>query len=183
MIRGIALALIGFFSFGAADAQQIIINGTEGNRPLVWSDFRGKPDPASVYYALTGFNVGYNMPQMKVTRDSVPLDGFVVRLELDAKKSWVKKGRETPALLKHEQGHFDIGRLAQMELVAILKKTKVLPSQLSATVGKIFNTTLAKYNRMGLQYDAETNHSIKQAEQDRWDLFLQNELVRLATPK
>ncbi|MEJ7913216.1 MAG: DUF922 domain-containing protein [Chitinophagaceae bacterium] len=168
------------FSISVSNAQQVIINGLEGNRPLVWSDFKGKPDPASVYYALTGFNVGYNMPQMKVTRDSVPLDGFVVRLELDAKKSWVKKGKQTPALLKHEQGHFDIGRLAQMELVDILKGTKVLPSQLSATVGKIFNTTLAKYNRMGIQYDAETNHSIKQAEQDRWDLFLQNELARMA---
>jgi hypothetical protein len=164
----------------AAFGQRILIHGKEGNRPLTWDDFKGRPNAASEFYANTGWKISYTMPPMKVTRDPVPLTGFVVTLELDKEKSWVKKGKETPALLKHEQTHFDIGRLCLMELVTALGKTSVVPSELSKTIAPIFNSINGKYHQMGVQYDLETNHSVNKEAQERWEVFVARELVRMA---
>jgi predicted secreted Zn-dependent protease len=90
----------------------------------------------------------------------------------------VKKGRESAELLKHEQGHFDIGRLCQLELIAQLEKAVVLPADISTSVGRIFSTTMDKYQKMGLRYDAETAHSINKVAQVEWDSLLAAELKR-----
>ena len=178
-MKSLLLLLFPLFTTLNARSQEITISGSKTNRPLEWSDFKGEPDRTSPYFANTRWNIGYTMPSIKVTADSVPLTGFVVKLELDSKRSWVKSGKETPGLLKHEQGHFDIGRLCQLELVSTLNKTYVVPAQLSTKVGGIFHAVMDKYHNMGLQYDKETDHNLNAEAQEKWNRFLASELARL----
>ena len=39
------------------------------------------------------------------------LGEFTVKIRLDPDKIWLVMGKESPPLLKHEQVHWDIGRL------------------------------------------------------------------------
>ena len=179
LMKSLLLLLLPFLIVLSARSQEITISGSKTARPLEWSDFKGQPDASSPYFANTRWNIGYTMPNIKVGADSVPLTGFVVKLELDSKGSWVKSGKQTAGLLKHEQGHFDIGRLCQMELVSVLNKTYVIPAQLSTKVGGIFNTIMNKYHNMGIQYDKETDHNLNAEAQEKWNRFLAAELARM----
>ena len=179
LMKSLQLLLIPFLIAINARSQEITISGSKINRPLEWTDFKGQPEASSPYFANTRWNIGYTMPNIKVSGDSIPLTGFVVKLELDSKGSWVKTGKETPGLLKHEQGHFDIGRLCQLELVSILNKTWVVPTQLSTKVGGIFQTIMDKYHNMGIQYDKETDHNLNAEAQEQWNGFLAAELARM----
>ncbi len=173
-------SLFTLFLFTLVSAQEIGINGTAGNRPLEWSDFKGRPDGSSAYHANNRWNIDFKLPTIRTKpTDSVSLSGAVVKLELDTERSWVKEGKQTAGLLKHEQGHFDIGRLCQLELVAALRNLKVLPAEIQSKIGGLFTTIMEKYKRLGTQYDAETAHSVNRPEQEKWDNFLQQELVRL----
>ncbi len=178
-MKSLLLLLFPLLALVHAHSQEVTISGSKGNRPLEWSDFKGQPDRSSPYFANTRWNIGYTMPNIRLTGDSVPLTGFMVKLELDSKGSWVKTGKESPGLLKHEQGHFDIGRLCQLELVSILNKTYVVPAQLSTRVGGIFKTVMDKYHAMGVQYDQETDHNLNAEAQEKWNRFLASELARL----
>ena len=160
------------------NAQKIFINGQEGNRPLVWNDFSGKVDKSSEFNAVTYWGVKYNTATKKdgATGKFTATIEFI--LEMDPKKSWVKKGKETDELLKHEQGHFNTGLLCLKELVA---KTANLTEVSESSFGKIqtlFFEILAKYQKIDLQYDAETNHSENKIEQAKWNQFYANELLK-----
>lgn len=103
-------------------SQRIIINGEEVLRKLQWSDFSGKPDNASPFYAYTSWKLKSKMNNVQFKGDSVIINDFEVRLELDSVKSWVKTDKATDELLLHEQGHFNFGILSMNEIRATQKK-------------------------------------------------------------
>lgn len=172
----IFLALFLTLILQTASAQKIIINGNEGNRPLVWNDFAGKPDDASPYYAYTFWNLNYRFSSVTFTGDTATLQGLAVNLLLDPQASWVKPGKQTDELLKHEQGHFDAGLLCLNETLKALASARFTRTGYKEEIQKLVKSTLQKYKDMNQRYDEETRHSQNKEEQKKWNAFFQNAL-------
>ncbi len=156
------LIFLSTFSF----SQDIIINAVNKNRPLIWDDFKGTPDANSSATAFTVWNINYSLNGISFKGDTIKISNFAVKLEFDEKKSWSKPEKKTNILLKHEQGHFDLGLICQREILRQLNSTVFLKADFQNKLQTIFSSTLEKYRLLGLKYDAETNHSINQPAQD-----------------
>jgi hypothetical protein len=177
-MRFIFLSLI-LFSITNAFAQKVIISGKEGNRPLVWEDFTGKPDESSPHFAMTYWSISYKMANIQFSGDVATISGFEVVLELNAKGSWLKKGKGTAELLVHEQMHFNTGLLCMKEL---LRREKEIAPQLTRKnfnekLQKLFDDVLKKYTAMGEKYDNETDHSKNIDQQLKWNQFFKEQLA------
>ena len=159
--------------------QDVIINGVNKNRLLTWDDFSGTPDVNSTFDANTYWKLSYSFGSMSVSGDTVKLNTFSVGIKLDTTKTWIKKGKATADLLKHEQGHFNIGLLCQHELIDQIKNTVFLTSNIQQKMQKMFTGATYKYDAMGEQYDKETDHSKNQEAQKRWDEFFAASFAKL----
>jgi hypothetical protein len=159
-----------------AYSQRVIINGKEKHRQLTWQDFTGNPDNSSDLHAYTYYNLRYQYRNVSYSGESATLGDFEVTLELDPQKSWAKKDKLTDELLVHEQGHFNIGILCMRELLAIVKQTAFARGDYAARLQNIFNETMAKYNKLTIQYDQETNHFMDKEQQSKWNQFFSEKL-------
>lgn len=161
-----------------ASSQAVIIRGSEGNRGLQWDDFTGLPDSTSPFYSQTFWNVNYKYSGFTFKPDTLILTNFSVELQLNPEKSWVKKKYETPELLRHEQGHFDVGRLLQLEFLQDVNFTIFHIYDYEQKLKILFSDLLNKYIAMNSQYDEETDHSNNKQKQAEWNQRLEDELKK-----
>ena len=166
------LLLVGNLTY----SQDIIIGGVNKSRLLTWNDFKGEPDRGSSYDANTFWNITYNIRGISFRGDTAKIDRFSVILTLDENLSWSKPEKQTAILLKHEQGHFDIGLICQREIIDQLNNTVFLKTTFKDKIPSIFSSTLEKYHLLQEKYDAETDHSKNQAAQDTWNNFIAGKL-------
>lgn len=171
------LSIIAVFFVQGLQAQKVLIGDKEGNRPLVWSDFTGKPDESSSYNALTFWSIKYNVSNVQFKGDEMTIGKFEVILTFSSNNSWLKKGKGTDALLEHEQGHFNTGILCMNELLKKVKETTFTKKNINEKLQAIFNDTLKKYHELGLLYDEESNHSINVEQQAKWNKFFKQQLA------
>jgi hypothetical protein len=175
----ISLMIIFFFGVKFSCAQKIIISGKEGNRPLVWEDFSGKTDEGSEHFAMTYWTISYKMSNIQFDGDVAIIKGFEAVLELNAKGSWLKKGKGTDDLLVHEQMHFNTGLLCLKELLQ--KEKEIAPlltrKNFAPKLQSMFEEVLKKYTALGEKYDAETDHSKNIDQQKKWNEFFKEQLA------
>lgn len=164
------ISLLLFTSF-ISHAQEIIINGEKTNRGLLWSDFSGKVDKSSSFYAETFWNMSYTFKDVKMNADTISYK-FIVTLEL-GNRSWSITEKQTAELLKHEQGHFDIARICMNEIITSVAKARYRYRDFSDNIKSMFRDIMQKYKDMEKQYDDDSDHSKNKPEQERW-----NELIR-----
>ncbi len=158
-------------------AQRIIINGEETSRLLKWDDFRGSPDHGSPYFAFTYWNTSCKYDAFMFKGDTVK---WKVQITLDlGQNSWKKKDKVNDSLLKHEQGHFDVGILCAMELQEKINKTIFLRNNYQSKLSTLIKETVDKYKKMDLQYDEETRHYANREQQWKWDAFFDSKITRL----
>src|SRR5882724_1028400 len=165
-------------SFQNIFCQDVIINGVNKNRLLTWDDFTGTPDENSTYAANTYWKMKYSFGGMSFSGDTVKINSFTIGIELDKTKSWIKKGKATADLLKHEQGHFNIGLICQQELIRQVKTTVFFKPSFQEKLQQIFTEASNKYDAMGIQYDKETDHSKNEENQKKWDDFFAETFAR-----
>lgn len=149
--------------------QDVIINGSNKYRLLTWDDFSGKPDKNSPYQANTYWGLNYSFKGVDFIGDTIKLKGFSATLMFNENKSWVKEGTQTPSLLKHEQGHFDIGLICQKEFINAINNAVFFKAGLNEKVQSIFTGIMKKYHEMQVKYDEETDHSKNRQNQEKWD--------------
>jgi hypothetical protein len=149
--------------------QDVLINGSTKYRLLTWDDFSGKPDKNSTYQANTYWGISYGFKGADFAGDTVKFKGLAVTLKFDETKSWVKEGKQTVYLLKHEQVHFDIGLICHKEIIKAINNTVFLKADFREKLRTIFSDTMKKYHLMQLQYDEETDHSKNEANQQKWN--------------
>ena len=171
------MGIVLFTSIKDTYCQKIMIGHEVTNRALTWEDFQGPPDLNSPYYAVTFWSMDYNMRGIKTYGDSVHIDHMEVILTMDPKKSWCNKAKLSNHLLKHEQGHFDIGKLCLKEFLTIYQNTSFRKKDVDATMKNIFYKTMAKYDELGKQYDHETEHSQNNEAQQYWNTFFSKYLI------
>ena len=99
------------------------------------------------------------------------------------KGSWVKKSDKTDYLLKHEQTHFDIYEVNARKLREELQTKKLTPKNAQ----DVLNRLVDKYQELNIKtqerYDSETEHSIKEAKQKKWNDKIAAELEELSAYK
>jgi hypothetical protein len=127
----------------------------EQHPALSWNDFKGRArrstgEPSAV--TDTGFRV-----QLEC-REGV-LD-IRVGVEFYVSSSWVKQGRKSAELLRHEQGHFDITELYARKMRKAIRDANIGcedDRQAEAAGKRIFARLDQEWDREEKQYDAETN--------------------------
>ncbi len=175
LLRKNLIAILLFCS-ATASAQRIIIGGEETSRLLKWSDFRGSPDYGSPYFAFTYWNTSYKYDAFVFKGDTVK---WKVQITLDlGQNSWRKKDKVSDSLLKHEQGHFDMGILCAMELQEKVNNTVFFRNDYQSKLSVILKEIVDKYKKMDLQYDEETNHYANREQQWKWDAFFESKIGR-----
>jgi hypothetical protein len=178
MLLKIVYLLVFLTAFRQLPAQKIMVNGSEGNRLLQWTDFTGSPDNGSPYLAHTAWKTNVKYTGVTFEGEKAVLQGFEMTLAFDPQTSWVKRGKESNELLKHEQGHFDVGVLYMREAVETIARTTFSRAGYKEEFQKIIRDLYQKYVSMGDQYDTETNHSIKKEEQEKWNAFFGEKVRR-----
>lgn len=142
---------------------------------LSWKDFKGRPSRTSSYYAMTYSGIAYGYSQT-TENGKVKLE-FTINSSFNPKKSWVKRDKKTPALLKHEHIHFDITELYTRRLRTACNSFE-FTDKYKKEVDSIFKHYNNKMWEVQAKYDEETNHSINEAEQNKWNDFVKQELEK-----
>jgi len=163
-------SLIGF-------SQKVFINGIEGDRPLIWDDYKGKPDRGSEFFAYTYSEFKGKVNSYRIKGDTAFLD-VEYSIEL-SKNSWVKKDKMSDTLLDHEQGHFNIGKIMILELNAVLKSTTFFKNTAQDKMNSIYKDMAEKESKMEKQYDEETKHGNNREKQLQWNKFIKDKLAEL----
>lgn len=130
-------------------------------RKLSWSDFKGKPDNRGAALSHTQINFEANYGDGKYS--------FVVYSSFLPDKSFTTTSKEN--ILRHEQLHFDITELMVRKLRGLL---------VSVNDGKeannLYDQTIKEWSEMQKRYDRETNNSINQGEQTKWEMEIDRQL-------
>jgi hypothetical protein len=144
-------------------------------RPLKWDDF------------LAGYNIGYDAHTYSKIRYSFhkqPVDGkYLIDFEVQSlfvpNQSWIKQGKETDTLLRHEQQHFDICELYTRKLYLSLTKhnyTSNYRNEIRSIAAGIFK----ELKQTQANYDAETQHFFNKAAQAAWEELIRQQLAQTA---
>ena len=156
------LLIIGIYSlqvFYSTENQGANIISYRVGEKLKWSDFKAvKFFPDATAESSTTIAYEYSEDQGKIQVKIFCL--------FNKQKSFVLQGKQTGYILNHEQGHFDITFMFAMKFKALLD----CESRLSESkVESIYMKVIRGWDRFQEQYDLETNHSINEFEQKRWD--------------
>lgn len=95
-----------------------------------------------------------------------------VEAEFYVNSSWVKAGRKSVELLRHEQGHFDLTEVYARKMKKAIREARIGCAddhQAEAAGKKIFDRLDQEWEKAEKQYDAETR--------DGTDLVKQKEAV------
>jgi predicted secreted Zn-dependent protease len=176
VIAGAAVALAYMFSFAAQ--AQTIQGGTlhwSASRPLVLADFKSRPRPDEAHAALTSATI-----VAQVACHSNQFSGHV-QAAFDPTRSWVRDPATiTPKLLRHEQLHFDITEVYARRLRQKLAGVRIPCADLGPTFERLSKGVYADWEKAEDQYDRDTNHGLKPAQQAQWETQIQQQLLELA---
>lgn len=143
-------------------------------RPLVWNDFKGRPDNSSIAAAMTASGFGYKA-DFKSLGPKSQLN-VAVYCYFNKNSSWVKPGKTTTYILGHEQQHFDISFIAAAMFFDKLKNAGINKSNYNVMLPKIYNDAVALMNKMQQEYDGQTKNGQLKEEQARWSAYLDQQL-------
>ena len=158
--------------------------------PLTWADFQGAaPSDPGIEAARIHIVVSYRF-SVAVRKESdmwrawIPAGTLGVQCAMNPTRSWVRPGAELPALLAHEQGHFDLAEVYRRLLKNTLSrlvaqgKDKVTAKRcLEEQATETAQGILARLEAAQLRYDEETIHGTDPAAQSTWLSWIQSWLA------
>lgn len=176
MIR-VLIFLLCFVNF---QTEKPVISWQE-NKSLTWKDFKGKPKLNSHAVAETASGISFGF-SVKKTNNIVVSFSTEVNTYFYPENSWVNPDRATPYILGHEQLHFDITELFARKFrkdISELKVSNSVKDQLQI----LYQNNQEELGVMQRQYDLETNHSKNPEIQNKWQLYIKEELNKLSKYK
>jgi hypothetical protein len=164
-------------------AQSIAINGKEGYRPLTWEDYKGAPAKNAGITAVTLCTLTWKVDTALAGQNKDAFPPLKVAVNFTG-NSWVNMENEpTQALLRHQQGYFDIAVVCAADLQKKFNDTTFDAFETAMPViTRMYRETLAKCDRMQKRYGATTNHGTKDGDQRAWDTHLSKEIARCLKP-
>jgi hypothetical protein len=151
------------------------------DRPLTWDDFTGPVRTASGDHTAAETNCG-----IAVETSLAPSGGkakVYVFNTFDKRSSWVREGKDLPAVLEHEQGHWDLCELYTRKMQARFDSEDITGAVLSRKVNEIYNEVSREYMQRQEQYEQDTQHGIIAEAQQRWTKLISGELGRVMTER
>jgi hypothetical protein len=141
---------------------------------LEWKDFKAKEKTTSGFSVATstcGFGLGSE------TKNGYTSHKIYVRFYCD--ESWHNPNIKIPAVLAHEQLHFDICEIYGRKLCKELLKLKMSGKLNNEKAEEIYNNLKSAYNNYQDLYDLETDHSTNGKKQQEWNEKVKKELASL----
>ena len=152
----------------APPVEKIVWSAT---RPLTWADFKGKPTPADPNAALTSATIDAQIG----CKDYV--FAADVRAVYVPAESWVRDAKKaSPALLRHEQLHFDITELHARMMRQKISIIKFDCEHLQPAFRNLSNAAFSAWKREEARYDGETNNGLNEVKQKFWEAQVQQRL-------
>jgi hypothetical protein len=137
---------------------------------LSWAQFREvekSPDGTSAAQTASllqpgTIRTGKNGKDIMITQ-------LQINVSVNASESWVVKGKQTAALLKHERLHYRIAIVVAYELDAALLSIKAANARaLQAAANALLAEKKARVDALSNRYDRETKGGTDSAAQQRW---------------
>jgi hypothetical protein len=147
------------------------------NRPLAWTDFRGKVPAGAPWGAMTSSGFSYKS-SMSVDENTIDISVGVYTFFIKD-KSWKKPEANSAYHLAHEQHHFDITRLGAAKLVNEIRKAHFTISNYKTLLNSIFDKVYSEQIALQNQYDRETKNSMDTAAQLKWNQKISDEIRSL----
>lgn len=171
---------------GIVTADEIV---WRSDRPLTWNDFEGRVSDegderrVAATAASLGWSYGYEV-EWSDAGCAYRITEIRSSAVFETGESWVKSDHREPDVLAHEQGHFDIAELYRRAFDAEAgpllgtggscagqtrrRVTRFVAEAIQARLGPVYDRVWADYNAAQAQYDAETEHGMAAAAQQRW---------------
>jgi len=144
------------------------------SRPLQIADFTA-PEQATGNEAAVTYS-GSTVDMTSKVENGLTVVTVVITPYFDTKQSWFKEAGKTPAVLAHEQAHFDITALKACELANSIKVAKFTTDNYWKLLKQLqqenSDAALAEENT----YDSETNHGLITDKQHEWEQKLKDEI-------
>lgn len=133
---------------------------------LNFDDFTGEVDDLSIGSALTYSGIGMKYSHQRLG-NSVKLK-ITLFCYFNKSKSWYKKGIANEKTLKHEQLHFDITAYNTCRLFNKIKNYSFSVENYIKELDTLLREADKECSAEQNQYDKESNHGIKEAQQSKW---------------
>lgn len=149
--------------------QDIII--WNASRPLIWDDFRGKPEKRFAA-ASTHYDILQNIRSLNPNEAQIKIEAVFF-----CRRSWKRKEWINESVLMHEQKHFDIVELYARRMrkdLALLKCSSM--AVLNETADSLYKLYDKEMDRYQDQYDEETDGSMNGDKQREWNRKIPDEL-------
>jgi len=178
-LLGLLLLMTGALAATPAGAQSVKLPlgalRWSASRPLTVADFKGRPKTSEGHAALTSANINTG-----ATCRSNVFAG-TAQASFDPATSWVREpGTMTPALLRHEQLHFDIAEVHARRLRQQLAAIHTTCSQLGTTFDRVSQAAYSAWQQAEDAYDRDTNHGLQHERQAQWEAQVHQQLLDLA---
>jgi len=144
------------------------------NRPLTWADFQGRPRLGEAEAALTSADLlsGAKCQDFVFTATVTPT--------FDPATSWVRDAKAaSPALLRHEQLHFDLAEVYARRLRQQLQAAHLNCEKLQPAFNRLTQAVYNQWSNDENRYDVETSHGLNAPKQAAWDRQIQQQLAEL----
>lgn len=152
------------FCAGPKKAYQIPYSRT---RLLTVDDFKGHYPPQNRFAAQTYSRIDITTSfQERGKERKLEVE---LCLHFDPLLSWMKPEGRTPAILAHEQLHWDITAIKACELAEAIRHIDPAHKDPVAEVGKLYRAIMKELEEQQARYDSETGHSVVKEAQERWE--------------
>lgn len=144
------------------------------NRPLTWTDFRARPNTDRLA-ALTSSTIDATIGCLDFKFSGK------VQATFAPSESWVRNAAQaSPALLRHEQVHFDLTEVHARLLRQKLSLIKFDCLHLQPAFNNITKVAFLAWQRDEARYDQESNHGLNAPKQAEWEQKTRLRLEQLA---
>lgn len=159
---------------GFSQAKEFKLSWDE-NKPLTWSDFLAEPNRQTPFSATTNSGISYSWSL--TSKDGKDEFVYEVRSNFYPNLSWVKGESSNSYLLAHEQLHFDISELHARKFRKAIQEYKI-SKNIKQELREIYYRIEAERQEMQNRYDAESNHSLAEDAEEKWQKFVKLELKK-----
>ncbi len=144
-----------------------IISWSKTNK-LQWNDYKGTMNPNIFAYAVTSYKIDIIPENVKVDAQDHILNyqDLTVHANFYKNHSWTISADVD--LLNHEQLHFDIAEIYARKIRQRFAELKSAKEKRFSTYWDEYNALYKACRVLQKQYDLETNHGAKKAENDAW---------------
>ncbi len=171
--------IIIFLIFGNQQDEEVI--EWNESRALTWADFKGEPilNTSAVALTASGITFGYSV---KTSNGKIVDFSTTVESHFYPNKSWYIKSKSNDYILKHEQLHFDITELYTRKFRKEIQQLKV-NQNIRQQLNDLHYAINQELRNTQKRYDEESEHSIVKSEQQRWNMYIAEELKKLDSYK